>query len=67
MFDGSSIDGWKAINESDMTYHARCQRFPSLIRLPLNLQLVIVLRYALTRQLGNPYERDPRSIAKRAD
>jgi glutamine synthetase len=65
MFDGSSIAGWKAINESDM------------ILMP-DLDTAVMDPFAAQGQLnvicdivepatGQRYERDPRSIAKAAE
>jgi glutamine synthetase len=65
MFDGSSIAGWKAINESDMV-------------LKPDLSTVTVDPFTAQPQLnimcdiydpitGEGYERDPRSTAKRAE
>ncbi len=65
MFDGSSIDGWKVINESDMV-------------LKPDLDAVYVDPFSATPMLilicdivdpgtGELYARDPRSIAKRAE
>ncbi len=65
MFDGSSIEGWKAINESDMT-------------LKPDLDAVYVDPFSATPMLiafcdivepgtGELYARDPRSTAKRAE
>jgi len=64
MFDGSSIAGWKSINESDM------------ILMP-DLATAVIDPFAAQTQLiifcdivepstGQLYDRDPRSIAKRA-
>jgi glutamine synthetase len=65
MFDGSSIEGWKAINESDMI-------------LKPDLEAVYVDPFSATPMLilvcdivepstGELYARDPRSTAKRAE
>src|SRR3546814_1093552 len=65
MFDGSSIEGWKAINESDMI-------------LKPDLDAVYVDPFSATPMLilicdivepgtGELYTRDPRSTAKRAE
>ena len=64
MFDGSSIAGWKAINESDMK-----------LRPDLNTAIIDPFYQQTTMALmcdvvnpddGTPYNRDPRSIAKAA-
>ena len=65
MFDGSSIAGWKAINESDMTLMpdpetACMDPFFSAS----TLSIVCDVLEPLT---GEPYGRDPRGIAKKAE
>ncbi|MCK5717733.1 MAG: glutamate--ammonia ligase [Thiomargarita sp.] len=65
MFDGSSIAGWKGINESDMilmpeTYTAVLDPFTD--DMTLNLRCDVI---EPTTMQG--YERDPRSLAKRAE
>ena len=64
MFDGSSIAGWKAINESDMCL------MPDLTTAtidPFFAQATLVLVCdVLEPTTGNPYNRDPRSTAKAA-
>jgi glutamine synthetase len=65
MFDGSSIAGWKAINESDMILH------PDLSTAtmdPFMAQSTLVLCCDIADPAtGQSYGRDPRSIAKRAE
>ena len=63
-FDGSSIRGWRAINESDMTVMpdpttARIDPFMEVPTLSLVCDVVQPDSY-------EPYNRDPRSLAKRA-
>ena len=64
MFDGSSIAGWKAINESDMCL------MPDLSTAtvdPFFAQATLVLVCdVLEPTTGKPYNRDPRSTAKAA-
>lgn len=65
MFDGSSIAGWKAINESDMVLmpdpeSAYVDPFFSAATLALNCDILEPATY-------QPYNRDPRSIAKKAE
>ncbi|HVJ51285.1 MAG TPA: type I glutamate--ammonia ligase [Aliidongia sp.] len=65
MFDGSSIAGWKAINESDMVL------LPDLSTAVLDpfsaqTQLIIVCDIA-EPGTGQAYGRDPRSTAKKAE
>ena len=65
MFDGSSIAGWKAINESDMTL------MPDLgtaVMDPFMAQNTLVLICdILEPSTGQAYSRDPRSTAKAAE
>jgi glutamine synthetase len=64
MFDGSSIAGWKAINESDMTL------MPDLSRAyidPFFSQTTLALFCDVLDPVTNEaYERDPRGTAKAA-
>ena len=64
-FDGSSIAGWKAINESDMIFKT------DLIRQivdPFTSHNTLVLFCDILDAIKrNPYERDPRGIAKKAE
>jgi glutamine synthetase len=65
MFDGSSIEGWKAINESDMILK------PDLERVVLDpfsaTPMLIVFCDIVEPSTGDLYARDPRSTAKRAE
>ncbi len=65
MFDGSSIAGWKAINESDMTLMPD----PSTAVMdPFTAQPQLILFCdILEPSTGQPYARDPRSTAKLAE
>jgi glutamine synthetase len=65
MFDGSSIAGWKAINESDMTLMPD----PSTaIMDPFAAQPMLSVFCDIHEpSTGQPYKRDPRSIAKAAE
>jgi glutamine synthetase len=65
MFDGSSIAGWKAINESDMTLMldpetAHVDPFFAASTLAIFCDI-------LDPVSGEPYNRDPRSTAKKAE
>jgi glutamine synthetase len=65
MFDGSSISGWKAINESDMILMPDVDTAvmdPFAAQAQLNITCDI-----LEPATGQPYSRDPRSIAKSAE
>ncbi|MEC9345222.1 MAG: type I glutamate--ammonia ligase [Pseudomonadota bacterium] len=65
MFDGSSIAGWKAINESDM---ALMPDASTAIMDPFAAQpTLIVTCDVLEPSTGEGYGRDPRSTAKRAE
>ena len=65
MFDGSSIAGWRAINESDMTLmpdpSSSCMDpFFAASTMVINCDI-------LDPASGQPYNRDPRGIAKKAE
>lgn len=65
MFDGSSISGWKTINESDMilmpdTHTAFVDPF-------LAQPTLVIICDIVEPSSGQPYDRDPRSAAKRAE
>jgi glutamine synthetase len=64
-FDGSSIRGWKAINESDMVFlpDASTAIMDPFFKEP-TLSLICDILDAVTRQ---PYSRDPRYIARKAE
>ena len=64
MFDGSSIAGWKAINESDMTLMPDLNR--SYIDPFFSQPTMAIFCDILDPLSGEPYERDPRSTAKSA-
>jgi glutamine synthetase len=65
MFDGSSIAGWKGINESDMILLPDPE---TAVLDPFFEDTTLVLRCdILEPSTGQGYERDPRSIAKRAE
>ncbi len=64
MFDGSSIAGWKDINESDMILKPDLS---TAVMDPFAAQPLLVLFCdVLEPSTGQPYERDPRSVAKKA-
>jgi glutamine synthetase len=65
MFDGSSIAGWKAINESDMLLMPDCA---TAVLDPFAAQTSLIVVCDTHEPLtGQPYGRDPRSIAKKAE
>lgn len=65
MFDGSSIAGWKSINESDMTLKPD---LATAVLDPFAAQTQLILFCDVIEPLtGQLYDRDPRSIAKRAE
>ena len=64
MFDGSSIAGWKAINESDMILMPDAE---SACMDPFAVQpLLILFCDIIEPSTGQPYDRDPRSTSKKA-
>ena len=64
-FDGSSIAGWKAINESDMILKPDLGR--QVIDPFTSHNTLILFCDVLDAIKKDPYERDPRSIAKKAE
>jgi glutamine synthetase len=63
-FDGSSIRGWKAINESDMSMVADpTTAWIDPFYAEPTLSMICSIKEPRT---GNPYSRDPRSIAQKA-
>ena len=65
MFDGSSIAGWKAINESDMNL---MPDLSTAVMDPFTAQPQLILFCnVLEPSTGLPYSRDPRSTAIKAE
>ena len=65
MFDGSSIAGWKAINESDMVLMPDAE---SACMDPFSAKPQLILFCDIIEpSTGQLYSRDPRSTAKRAE
>jgi glutamine synthetase len=65
MFDGSSIAGWKGINESDMVLMPDAS---TAVLDPFFEETTLILRCdVLEPSTMQGYERDPRSLAKRAE
>jgi glutamine synthetase len=65
MFDGSSIAGWKGINESDMILMPDAA---TAVRDPFFEEPTLTVRCdVLEPSTGQGYERCPRSLAKRAE
>ncbi len=65
MFDGSSIAGWKVINESDM---ALIPDATTAVLDPFAAQTALILFCdVMEPSTGQPYLRDPRSVAKKAE
>ena len=65
MFDGSSIAGWRSINESDMTL---MPDLTTAVMDPFAAQPMLIIYCDIYEPLsGQPYSRDPRSTAKRAE
>ena len=65
MFDGSSIAGWKAINESDMILMPDAD---TAVMDPFAAKPSLILFCDIMEpSTGQPYSRDPRSTAKKAE
>ena len=65
MFDGSSIAGWKGINESDMILMPDAD---TAVMDPFTDEPTLILTCDVVEPAtGQGYERDPRSLAKRAE
>ena len=65
MFDGSSIAGWKDINDSDMTLLPDCS---TAVLDPFAAQTSLILFCDVVEPTtGEAYSRDPRSLGHRAD
>ncbi len=65
MFDGSSISGWKAINESDM----KLMPDPATATIDpfFSASTLSIICDVLEPLTGEPYHRDPRGMAKKAE
>lgn len=65
MFDGSSISGWKGINESDMILMPDDS---ASVLDPFTDESTVIIRCDIVEpSTMQGYERDPRSVAKRAE
>jgi glutamine synthetase len=65
MFDGSSIAGWKGIDESDMVLMPEAS---TAVLDPFSDETTLIVRCdILEPHTMTGYERDPRSVAKRAE
>lgn len=68
MFDGSSIGGWKEINESDMVLLPDLPEESLLLIDPFFEDTTLIVRCDIKEPGSlNGYDRDPRTIAKRAE
>src|SRR5690606_12331598 len=65
MFDGSSINGWKGINDSDMILMPDDE---TAILDPFSESTTVIIRCNIVEpSTMQGYDRDPRSIGKRAE
>lgn len=65
MFDGSSISGWKGISDSDMVLMPEAS---TSVMDPFSEESTLILRCDILDPIAmTGYERDPRSLAKRAE
>ncbi len=65
MFDGSSIAGWKSIDQSDMKLMPDCS---SAYMDPFYAEKTLCIHCDVVEpDTGEPYERDPRGTAKKAE
>ncbi len=64
MFDGSSIAGWKTINESDMIMLPEPD---TAVIDPFSEEKTMIIRCDIMELDMQGYEKDPRSLAKRAE
>ena len=65
MFDGSSLAGWKSIDDSDMQMKADLS---TAVLDPFAAQATLVLNCDILDPLsGKSYSRDPRGVARRAE
>ena len=65
MFDGSSIAGWKAIDESDMTLMPDPET--ACMDPFFSASTLSIICDVLEPATGEPYARDPRGVAKKAE
>jgi len=65
MFDGSSIEGWKGIQESDMNLKPDLST-ATMDPFAAQPQMILVCD-VVEPSTGQPYDRDPRSTARRAE
>ena len=65
MFDGSSIAGWRKVHQSDMLLMPDAQ---TAVLDPFCKYPTLILRCDVIDPLTNqPYQRDPRAIAQKAE
>ncbi len=64
LFDGSSITGWKDINDSDMLLKPQLE---TCVKDPFYKNLLVIVCDVHEPSTGERYDRDPRGVARRAE
>jgi len=64
LFDGSSINGWKDINDSDMMLLPQLE---TCVEDPFSENLLVIICDVYEPSTRARYDRDPRGVARRAE